>query len=387
MYMEILFALGLPLLPMALAAGRAAQAAMIFLVLALLAEAIGLTFSRAGLLTIASSVTIVALLRYSRRGFDAGVKAVAALSVTIVVLLLATRPLESIILRLTTDGQQAWYRAEIEAPAEIAIRTGDVVSVPVQVTNAGRGAWYPDASDPFLLSYHWMALDGERVVEFEGLRTSLPTVVTSGQTVTLDARVRAPGVPGRYRLLWDVVIEHRLWFSMDADAELFWSTVDVRGAAVGPPPVSTITTLPRASAQPGRLTLWGAGMRMLSAHPLLGVGPDNFHLIYGEYADLPRFDPRIHANNMYLEMVVGGGLVGGLAFAWLCVRALLEFLRCARVRGSAATAAAGVVAAGAAIALHGFVDSFLSFTCTYILISITLGLAVAVNRPGWVEGR
>jgi O-antigen ligase len=118
---------------------------------------------------------------------------------------------------------------------------------------------------------------------------------------------------------------------------------------------------------------------MLTAHPLLGVGPDNFHLIYGEYAGLPEFDPRIHTNNMYLEMVVGGGIVGGLAFAWLCACAFTEFLRCARRPGPQAAAAAGVVAGGAAIALHGIVDSFLSFTCTYVLISITLGLAVAMG--------
>jgi hypothetical protein len=42
-----------------------------------------------------------------------------------------------------------------------------------------------------------------------------------------------------------------------------------------------------------------------------------------------------------------------------------------------ATVAAAVCAAAAAIALHGLVDSFLSFTATYTLIAITLGLAVA----------
>jgi hypothetical protein len=44
--------------------------------------------------------------------------------------------------------------------------------------------------------------------------------------------------------------------------------------------------------------------------------------------------------------------------------------------------AAGVAAAGLAIALHGLVDSFISFTPTYVLISIVLGLAVACGRAG-----
>ncbi len=39
---------------------------------------------------------------------------------------------------------------------------------------------------------------------------------------------------------------------------------------------------------------------------------------------------------------------------------------------------AGLAAAGAAIAIHGVLDSFLSFTATYVLMAITLGLASAM---------
>ena len=44
---------------------------------------------------------------------------------------------------------------------------------------------------------------------------------------------------------------------------------------------------------------------------------------------------------------------------------------------------AGVAAAALAIAAHGVVDAFLSFTATYILIAVTLGLSVA---PGATTG-
>ena len=56
---------------------------------------------------------------------------------------------------------------------------------------------------------------------------------------------------------------------------------------------------------------------MVGERPLIGVGPDNYRLIYGPYAGLAHFDPRVHSNNMYLEMLAGGGLAGGLAFLWL----------------------------------------------------------------------
>jgi O-antigen ligase len=110
---------------------------------------------------------------------------------------------------------------------------------------------------------------------------------------------------------------------------------------------------------------------------VFGVGPDNYRLLYGNYAGLVPADPRVHSNNMYLEVLAGGGLVGGLAFAWLLWRAargLLDAVRRAATPHEA-MAVAGIAAACAAIALHGALDSFLSFTPTYVLIAVTLALA------------
>jgi O-antigen ligase len=120
---------------------------------------------------------------------------------------------------------------------------------------------------------------------------------------------------------------------------------------------------------------------MLVAHPLLGVGPDNFRLLYGTYADISDADPRLHSNNMYLELLVGAGAIGALALLWFLWRAGRSFWALARKSTDfgLTTLSAGVVAAGVAIALHGIVDSFLSFTATYVLFAITLGLASACN--------
>ena len=380
MYLEIVFALVVALLLISFDGGRRAPFVVVFLLLALIAEAITLTFTRAGLVTMASTAAIVGLLRYRRQGFDGAVKAIVALSVLIGLQFLASRPAEAVILRMTTEGQQSWYSAIVEAPADITMPAGGMVSVPVKLTNNGRSTWDPAAPAPFLLSYHWLDADAERVVEFEGLRTPFPAVVAPGETTTVDARVKAPSTPGRYRLLWDVVLERRLWFSMEPHAERFFSTATVTGTPVGPPPAPRVTTIPRAVSRPGRLALWRAGVRMVREHLLLGVGPDNFRLMYGEYAGLAHVDTRVHSNNMYLEMLVGGGIIGGAAFAWLCAAAFAAFVRAVSGEGPhTAAAVAGIAAAGAAIALHGMVDSFLSFTSTYVLFSITLGLAAAVK--------
>ena len=56
--------------------------------------------------------------------------------------------------------------------------------------------------------------------------------------------------------------------------------------------------------------------------PWLGVGPDNFRLVYGDYSRLARADPRVHSNNMYLEVAGRRGAGGwALCLAWLLWRA------------------------------------------------------------------
>jgi O-antigen ligase len=114
---------------------------------------------------------------------------------------------------------------------------------------------------------------------------------------------------------------------------------------------------------------------MAAAHPLLGVGPDNYRLAYGSYTRLgTQADPRVHSNNMYLEIVAGTGLAGAAAALWLGIR----LARDVAVAWRTSAAGAAVAAACAAIAVHGLADSFISFTATYVLIAVTLGLASAI---------
>jgi O-antigen ligase len=132
------------------------------------------------------------------------------------------------------------------------------------------------------------------------------------------------------------------------------------------------------AVRPGRLTLWGAAVRMFRARPLFGVGPDNYRLLYGRYSTLRVADPRVHSNNMYLEVLAGMGVVGSVALLWLGVSSARAAFRAAR----SSAIGLGVAAACAAIAVHGLVDSFLAFTGTYILFGLTLGLASACERDG-----
>jgi hypothetical protein len=379
MFLEIVYAFTLGLMLVALDARRRRMAVTAGMVAVVIVQGIVFTFTRAGLMTVASTIGVMAFLRYRRRGIDRGVAAIAIVTAVFAAQLLASRSFEYLRLRLTTETMDAWFRAEIEAPAELRLATGGRSSVPVRLRNTGGATWDSSLPQPFQFSYHWLLADEDAVVRLGGVRTPFPVPVAPGATIALDAQVEAPRQPGEYRLMWDVELRHRLWFSTEPAAPVYTTRVVVSGPAVGSMPRPDLTALPSHAVRPGRLVLWRAAANLLSERPLLGVGPDNYRLQYGEPAGLPNFDRRVHANNMYIEMLVGGGIVGGAAFAWLCWAAATQLA--AAVRAAQGTtlepAVAAIAAATVAVGLHGLVDSFLSFTPTYILIAVTLGLTSA----------
>jgi hypothetical protein len=84
---------------------------------------------------------------------------------------------------------------------------GAVGRARVELENAGTVAW----RDGIRLAYHWLDDHGNPIV-WDGERTPLPELAP-GERATIDARVRAPIPPGRYRFSLDVVAEFRAWFS------------------------------------------------------------------------------------------------------------------------------------------------------------------------------
>jgi O-antigen ligase len=378
MYLEVTFACGVGLMAAAVDNVRRRAAAVLFAALLFVAYAVTLTFTRAGLISLAVVLALVGGARYREHGVEAGGKLIAVLAVAIVVVFFSSRSMESVWLRFTTEGQESWYRFAITAPGDLRIATGAIEQIPLTLTNAGRVPWDSDADTPFLLSYHWMKADAGYAV-FEGVRTPFERPVAPGETIAMRATVRAPQQPGDYRLVWDVVLEHRLWFSMEPGADDAITRVRVQG----PPRAGAVRPQPLRSPRlrPGRFVLWAAAARMIAAHPIFGIGPDNFRLSYATYAKLPANDPRIHSNNMYIEMLAGTGLVGGVAFLWFVGRAarmLAAGLR--RPSGGLDPLGLGIAAAGVAIGLHALVDSFLSFAPTYVTVAMTLGLAAACAR-------
>jgi hypothetical protein len=93
------------------------------------------------------------------------------------------------------------------AAPEPAPQAGVVEALRLEVSNAGTVPW----NDQVKLAYHWLDARDNPIV-WDGTRTSAPPLAP-GETALVEARVRGPMPPGPYRLAFDMVAEHRAWFS------------------------------------------------------------------------------------------------------------------------------------------------------------------------------
>jgi O-Antigen ligase len=381
MYLEVVFCVALGIFLLSIDRRKFGGSVLIGIVLVAVGQSINLTSSRAGLAVMLAALTLVGLVRFRAIGFDPGVQGLLAVAAVIGIQFPTTSSFQNFGLRLTTEGQNAWYSASFDVPIEVSLPTESIIKIPIRVTNTGLTVWNSAVTPPIRLSYH-MLLEDDRVWSWQGPRTDFPRPVPPGESITVNAAVEAPLKPGRYRIMWDIEREGWLWFSTEPGAGLFVTNAVVTGPEVSRVRDLDVAKLPSGPKRPGRLLLWRAALGIFFAHPITGVGPDNYRLAYGPYAGLANFDTRVHSNNMYLEILAGAGLVGATAFAWLCygISGLIVATLRSRRDPCVGAVVAGVLTAVAAIAVHGGVDSFLSFTPTYVLFSVTLGLMAALSR-------
>ena len=371
MYLEVVFVLGLWLL-LEPRKGRP----IVFAALAIVGAGIIATFTRAGLMAMGNAIALVAVLHFVKtRRLDRNHLRLAALAGTLTALVLLSRSPEILLTRLRTEGSQDWYGATYSAPATLQLRTGEDYQVPVTLENTGRVIWDSSTDPMFAVSYHWLRADTEAVVQFDGWRTPFPSPVEPNTRVTLPVSLRAPGAPGTYVLVWDVVHEHRAWLSTEGVTPAR-TMVTVEGERVSAS-TSEMPRLPAANRRPDRLTLWRAAIAVAADYPLLGVGPDNFRQVWGNYvAGTGHGDSRVHANNMYLELLTGAGIAGLGALLWLVVASgLALFAHWHQLPVTQPAAAAVFCGLWLVVAGHGLVDTFLSFTTTYVMFALAAGLA------------
>jgi cell division septation protein DedD len=105
----------------------------------------------------------------------------------------------------------------------VRMPAGETVTAEVLVKNSSKNDW-PSKPDEkgrraVNLSYHWIDRRGD-VVIFDGLRTPLPHDVAAGESVRLNASIRAPDRAGKYTLELTLVQEAVAWFPERDGAKL-----------------------------------------------------------------------------------------------------------------------------------------------------------------------
>jgi hypothetical protein len=188
----------------------------------------------------------------------------------------------------------------------------------VELENAGTVTW----RDGILLAYHWLDDHGNPIV-WDGDRTPLPELAP-GERATVDARVRAPIPPGRYRFALDVVAEFRAWFS------------ELGSDAVG----ADVDVLPRSGTPRADLPAWvepaaDAAERVAAAHA------EGYAVVAGAIEWIGGFGQR--RPRALAPYEPGGGRMPNFAHALLCPSVLdgLELERLEDVAGLPAFAAPG----------------------------------------------
>ena len=63
-----------------------------------------------------------------------------------------------------------------------------------------------------------------------------------------------------------------------------------------------------------RLNLWNTAVKISEGNPVLGVGEDNWDLVFDRYRVVGYYDTTVHPHNDYLTVLVSSGVPGLLAF-------------------------------------------------------------------------
>jgi O-antigen ligase len=130
----------------------------------------------------------------------------------------------------------------------------------------------------------------------------------------------------------------------------------------------------------GRLAVWTAALRMIGAHPLLGVGYGNFESNYLRYmVEWPSMR-MAHAHNLLLNLWAETGLFGVAAFGWLAWTSLQTGRRLLRATGGTPWhgPAVGILAALLGFFVHNLVSDGLPSPATAIGLALNLGLLQVV---------
>jgi hypothetical protein len=355
--------------------------------LAVIGVGLVLTVSRGGLLGLVAGLAVLAGVAVAIRRRAIAVTA-AALGGMVVIGSVALQLGGGLpVSRLVSEGDRGLYGATYQAPAEIQLPPLGEMDVPIALVNTGSSIW--TGGGDFVLSYHWIDPQGVEIRSRPSLATPLAEDVAPGEQAVVQAEVRAPAEQGEHRLVWDLRQSDDTWFSEKTVPTALSQVRVLPGAQPAAEGVAPSYELyPELLPVPTRFELWTAGLAMVRAAPVLGIGPGQFRLYYGAYLGWPAWNGGIHSNNLVVELAANTGLLGLVAFLALLAVALVPqaqgLLESVRVADRTTLLRAGMLGAIVAFLAHQMVDYFFGFTSVGVMFWMMLGMGLGValgSRP------
>jgi hypothetical protein len=357
----------------------------------ILLAALALTYSRGALLGLgAAGLAMVAAgrggwhMRTLTRWRRPGVVMAVNLALVVGFFTFSSSGIEA--LRLSTQNDRAWYQAAYISTVPTTMVAGKARTIPVTIENRSPLLWNGSSPHTYGLGYHWLH-PSWKVVQFANPITWLSSDLPPGGRRTVQARVSAPRIPGRYLLIWDMVWKGTTWFAPRTG--LYQASpvrvIEPNGPAGVSGPVARasppdITDLPTAPAL-DRAHIWDVAGSMIEQHPLFGLGPQAVRMNFVAYAPpaVRASKPPPHAHDVALELLADWGVIGGGLFAALLVVLWWPLLlRVGRGRVEARWELA-VIGVAAALVGHELVDYFLTKQGIFAILWLACGLAATMS--------
>jgi len=129
----------------------------------------------------------------------------------------------------------------------------------------------------------------------------------------------------------------------------------------------------------GRYFLFLAGLEMVRASPLVGVGLGNFYQLLGDFypSGIVGRAQHEHAHNMYLQVLAELGLVGFVLLLWPIWMLLRRAFSGALQQGLTL----GLLAAVLGVLLHSLTDYTLLIISTAMMFSVVMGMLAVLTEP------
>jgi putative inorganic carbon (HCO3(-)) transporter len=135
-----------------------------------------------------------------------------------------------------------------------------------------------------------------------------------------------------------------------------------------------------------RIVTWRTGLRMIEAHPLLGLGPEgpNHHFSEWVPADVPRPLPEGwygHLHNIYLQYSAERGIPTMLILMWLLGRMLYDFWRALQNLPPGRSDQRYLLQGGIAVILATLAEGFFEYNLgTSVVLTMFLVIVAAAYR-------